>query len=155
MLHLEFEKIQRNHLKFTALTIQDWYFLFPIALLLKQPGFVPGGWLWAVPSALWEPHPCSELDALCSQHGCPELSLQQVDSSSPGFQNYLFSLYLVLSLAVQPELLGLKAARACLQKWRIIITWGVVLRCELWSSGWMFTRSPVVSLCAVQSIVHF
>lgn len=38
---------------------------------------------------------------------------------------------------------------------KLSITWDLVLRCELWSSGRMFTHSPLVSLCTVQSIVHF
>lgn len=50
------------------------------------------------------------LCAAPSLHGRPQLRLQQLDCSFPDFQNYLLSLYLVLRLAVQPELLGLKPA---------------------------------------------
>lgn len=98
----------------------------------------------AVSCALW----CCEAAPSCSELGV--LCLLPVHSSSADFQNYLFSLCVALTLAVQPGLLGWKA-----EVKKSSIPWDVVLRCELWSSGWMFTRSPVVSLCAVQSIVHF
>lgn len=113
-----------SHSKFT---IQDWYFSFAIALLLKQPGCLPVE--MAVSCALcwceaaladWSsagsPVPALTQGVLCSQHGCPGLRLQQEYSSFPDFQNYLFSLHLVLSLAVQLQLLGLKPAHICLQK---------------------------------------
>lgn len=150
-----------SHLKLTALSIQGWYFFFPIALLLEQPGCLPVGWLWAVP--LWSspgsvgsPIPALSWAFLCCQHGRPQPRLQQVGSSFAELQHYFFSLHLVLSLAVQPELLGLKPALFLpAEVKKLSISWDLVLRCELWSSGWMFTRSPVVSLCTVQSIVHF
>lgn len=55
--------------------------------------------------ALCSPSPALSRAVLCSQ-----LRLQQLDHSFPDFQNYLFSLYLELRLALQPELLGLKPA---------------------------------------------